>query len=172
MKKYRKLALWLVLAFVVFAVSLAGCGSGSGETPAAPGAAELAAEEHEKKEVVTVRASVPDDWVKYGGAVRLWAWKEGGEDVFEAWPGEEMIPDDSGWFTTTVPGWVDHVIVNGYDGDAAGMIHHFADRFVPVGQPHRVDPQIDDAPVKNLLAADKFFVEFHVCAFFRQHTYS
>ena len=108
MKKNRNLVLWLVIALVAIAVALTGCGSGRNE--GAP------AEMRQKKEVVTVRAAVPADWVMNGGAVRFWAWKEGGEDLYEAWPGEELILDDSGWFTTTVPGWVDRVIVNSYDG--------------------------------------------------------
>lgn len=120
MKKNRSLIFLLVFALVATTMTLAGCGSKGAETPVETAAvSNVAATETaetipEKKETVTVRASVPIDWID--GPVRLWAWKDGGEDVYEAWPGEELIPDDTGWFTTTVPGWVDRIIVNGYEG--------------------------------------------------------
>ena len=121
MKKRMNLFIWMIVLATIL-TSLAGCGGKEAPAPAQTTAVSTTAATEapvavpEKKEEVTVRASVPVDWVVDGGTVRLWAWKDGGEDVYEAWPGEEMVPDDTGWFTATVPGWVDRIIVNGYEG--------------------------------------------------------
>lgn len=60
---------------------------------------------------ITVYAQVPEDWSGIG----CWAWLEGEKDAFEAWPGEAMSLS-GGWYSVTVPGWIDSVIINGNDG--------------------------------------------------------
>lgn len=60
---------------------------------------------------ITVHALVPEDWSNPG----CWAWKDGGEDAFAAWPGEAMARGVD-WYTLQVPGWVNSVIINANDG--------------------------------------------------------
>ena len=60
-----------------------------------------------------VHAFVPRDW----GTPALWAWSTvAGTDVSDKWPGAAMNAAGDGWFTTSLPSWVDHLIVNGGDG--------------------------------------------------------
>lgn len=60
---------------------------------------------------ITVYAKIPEGWSAPG----CWAWQDGGSDAFMSWPGEAM---NSGavWYSVNVPGWIDHVIINGNDG--------------------------------------------------------
>lgn len=74
-------------------------------------ASVLDIEEPETAEHRTVIAYVPDDW----GAARIWAWQDGGDDVYDAWPGEKM-EEDGGHYTMTIPGWANCVIINGNNG--------------------------------------------------------
>ena len=60
---------------------------------------------------VCVYSLAPSDW----GALRCWAWKDGGDDVFDAWPGEAMLWIGK-YYSSVIPAWVDHVIINGADG--------------------------------------------------------
>lgn len=63
---------------------------------------------------ITVHARVPEGWEQPG----CWAWSsETGEDVFAAWPGEEMGITGN-WYTIDLPGWVNYVIINANDGTA------------------------------------------------------
>lgn len=68
-------------------------------------------EEPEVGEFRTVIAYAPEDW----GTIRIWAWQDGGDDVFDAWPGEKM-KNDGDHYIMTIPGWADCVIINGNDG--------------------------------------------------------
>lgn len=63
-------------------------------------------------EDITVRAKVPDDWV----GPCCWAWSApDGTNAFASWPGEAFTEED-GWYTITVPGWINSVIVNANEG--------------------------------------------------------
>ncbi len=61
-----------------------------------------------------VHAKVSDSW----SDVCLWAWSApDGTNAFEAWPGKAMKADEDGWYTASVPIWVNSIIVNGNGGD-------------------------------------------------------
>lgn len=61
--------------------------------------------------LISVYTLAPADW----GTLRCWAWKDGGEDVFDAWPGETMLWIGK-YYAANIPDWADHVIINGNDG--------------------------------------------------------
>ena len=61
---------------------------------------------------VCVYSLAPSEW----GTLRCWAWKDGGEDVFDAWPGETMLWIGK-FYSAVVPAWTDHVIINGNNGE-------------------------------------------------------
>lgn len=63
-------------------------------------------------EKFTIHAKVPDSWE----SVNLWAWNKEGTNAFDAWPGEAMSADDTGWYTAKAPVWVELIIVNGNEG--------------------------------------------------------
>lgn len=67
-------------------------------------------EEAEKPAVdtVTVHAAVPESWTE----VRVWAWDDSQNNVYEAWPGEAMTKAEDGWYTLEVPGWFTNIIIN------------------------------------------------------------
>ena len=97
MKKRMNLFIWMIVLATIL-TSLAGCGGKEAPAPAQTTAVSTTAATEapvampEKKETITVRASVPVDWITdwtEGSMIGLWAWKDGGEDAFEAWPGEE-----------------------------------------------------------------------------------
>ena len=61
---------------------------------------------------VTVHAQVPADWSE----PHCWAWSApDGTNAFTSWPGEAFT-QDGGWYTITVPGWINSVIVNANGG--------------------------------------------------------
>lgn len=63
-------------------------------------------------EDVTVHAQVPADWE----APACWAWSApDGTNAFASWPGEALVQDGD-WYTLSVPGWINSVIVNGNVG--------------------------------------------------------
>lgn len=62
---------------------------------------------------ITVNVKAPSDWT----APCLWAWSApDGTNAFAAWPGEPLTEGEDGWFTLSVPGWINSVIVNGNEG--------------------------------------------------------
>ncbi len=52
------------------------------------------AAENETQEMVPVVVQVPETWED----PCLWAWSNEGVNAFEAWPGEELLKPDSGWY--------------------------------------------------------------------------
>lgn len=61
----------------------------------------------------TIHAKVDDSW----GGPNLWAWSApDGTNAFAAWPGSEMKENENGWYTATVPVWVNSIIINGNEG--------------------------------------------------------
>lgn len=84
-----------LLAIAMMCSLLAGCGEKAEET-------------------FTVNAYVGEDWADVG----IWAWSDTEGDLFESWPGEGMETSGNGWYSYEVPTWVDHVIINGYGGQA------------------------------------------------------
>lgn len=106
----KRIALLLVL---VMCLGLCACGGAAAEPTTEP------------VPDITVYAKVPADWSGIG----CWAWLEEGEkDAFESWPGEAMSLSGE-WYSVTVPGWIDSVIINGKDGDV-----QTADLTVEVGK--------------------------------------
>ena len=101
MKKFLALMIALAIVFVLF-----GCG---GEAASAPEQnTELMALQD-----FTVHAAIPSSWTGIG----IWCWSDAdGRNLFEAWPGQAMKSDGEGWYSYTVPGWVDSVVVNALDG--------------------------------------------------------
>ena len=61
---------------------------------------------------ITVHIKVPEDWE----SPACWAWKDGGANASEAWPGLGLTPGQDGWYTAAVPGWIDRIIANGNGG--------------------------------------------------------
>ena len=74
-------------------------------------AALLGIDEPETAENRTVVAYVPDDW----GTARIWAWQDGGDNVYDAWPGEPMEKNGD-CYIMIIPGWANCVIINGNNG--------------------------------------------------------
>ncbi len=61
---------------------------------------------------ITVHAQVPTDWT----APACWAWSApDGTNAFASWPGEPLTQDGD-WYTVTVPGWINSIIINGNEG--------------------------------------------------------
>ena len=100
----------LSILFLAFAVCFALCACGGGKTvshaPAEPTAAPQNAE-------FAVHAFVPKSW----GVPSIWAWSSAeGTDVYDMWPGAAMTATADGWYTLSLPSWVDNLLVNGADG--------------------------------------------------------
>ena len=101
---------WTCL-FSILAALLSGCGaSGSAQTEP-PQANPSSQSSSTVQDVYTVYVLSPGSW----DDVRIWAWSAAG-DLFEAWPGEAMFRDKSGWYSYTVPKWVDNVIISSNGG--------------------------------------------------------
>ena len=108
---------WIcVLLALALCLPLCACGGAPNVAPAKPTAAPATEPPTEPPTEpvpdITVSAIVPEDWQN----PCCWAWADGGNDAFAAWPGESMTPAADGSYTVTVPGWVDHVIINGNGG--------------------------------------------------------
>lgn len=64
-------------------------------------------------EDITVCVQVPEDWTE----PCLWAWSHpDGTNAFASWPGQALNKGEDGWYTLTVPGWINSVIVNANAG--------------------------------------------------------
>ena len=86
---------WIILLLCLILVSLAAV-SLAEETP----------------EMIAIHAQVPADW----SFPCVWAWNEAGENAFASWPGEALTAGEDGWYSITVPGWINSVIVNANAG--------------------------------------------------------
>lgn len=61
---------------------------------------------------IIVHAQVPADWAD----PCCWAWSApDGTNAFSAWPGEALTQDGD-WYTISVPGWINSVIINANEG--------------------------------------------------------
>lgn len=57
----------------------------------------------------TVYVDVPDGW----NAPYIWTWNSTG-DLFDAWPGKQMVDDGNGWYRYSLPSsYLDFIISNG-----------------------------------------------------------
>lgn len=65
-----------------------------------------------KNETFVVHVHVPDSWETAG----LWAWSREKGDLFYSWPGAFMEYEGLGWYSYELPEWVDHVVINGQNG--------------------------------------------------------
>ena len=64
-------------------------------------------------EDITVYAKVPDDWAE----PCIWAWSHpDGTNAFASWPGQPLTAGEDGWYSVTVPGWINSVIINANGG--------------------------------------------------------
>lgn len=103
MKKH--LIAWTCLILMLAAL-FSGCGESTSQDQQAPAALVESADSY------TVYAFIPEGW----DDIRIWAWSDTEGDLFEAWPGEAMSSNGYGWYSYTVPNWVDKVIINGHGG--------------------------------------------------------
>lgn len=131
MRKRGQILSGILVILMMLSLLMAGCGSDKAEEAAEPEVveeAEAAAEaepveepeeapveeDPELNETITIRAWFPLDWID----VNVWAWKDGGEEVFEEWPGEEMEVDNENYcLKLSVPGWVDRLIFSTEGGE-------------------------------------------------------
>ena len=128
MRKSVKRFSALLLALVMITAFFTGCESkGSANTTdatvsteaatTAPAATEAtaapAAEVDLNAPDIAVYAWMPLSW----GRATIWAWKDGGPNAFEEWPGKNMkLNEATMTFEVAVPGWVDRVIIIGEEG--------------------------------------------------------
>ena len=99
----------IALLLIMLLVTLVACGGSTHaeltEATPAPTEADVG---------FVVHAHVPKQW----NSVGLWAWNAvENKNVFDYWPGVAMETGGDGWYTFTVPSWVDSVIVNGNNGE-------------------------------------------------------
>ena len=100
-----KKKLVLVIIAVMIALIMVGCGSSGTATVTDPPATE--------PPEFTVHAYLSAQV----GQPRLWAWSdETNQNAFSGWPGAEMTAGQDGWYSISVPTWIDHIIVNGNEG--------------------------------------------------------
>lgn len=99
-------------------------------------------------ETFTVYYNNPEDWDQ----VNIWVWEDGGDDLFDEWPGEPMNePDeDSEWYSYEIPGNYDYVIFNDGSASDAEQTHDIPrnetgwfDGF----QWYEDEPELDEVPV-------------------------
>lgn len=65
-------------------------------------------------ETFAVHAKADESWQD----IRIWAWlAPEGTNAFEAWPGEAMKAEETGWHTANVPVWVNSIIINANGGE-------------------------------------------------------
>ena len=103
------------LLALIMLISMAGCKSEStanmAEKPAETAPAETAAvvisAKPTDKHVINLYVSAPGDWEE----VHVWAWKDGGETVEDAWLGMKYN-EKSTYFNEVLPKWVDRVEIS------------------------------------------------------------
>ena len=117
----RILALLLALTLCL---SLCACGGAAAVPTTVPTTEPATEPPTEPVPDIAVHVYAPAEW----GSVCVWAWKHGGEDAFEAWPGEPMAYMDSVTLVdgrktaalkvheAAVPGWVDGIVISAYNG--------------------------------------------------------
>ena len=124
---------------LVFTLVLSGCSTQKPETDGIPSdtdtaadtptadtdaaadplTADASAEQLEPKETITIYVYTPVEWYR----VYVWAWQDGGENVFEEWPGKEMeVNNEYYCYSLTLPGWVDRLIFSNQDGTATNEV--------------------------------------------------
>lgn len=116
----KKRMIALLCAAAMLAAMLCGCGGKETPTVKTPAITSItpgtnsggaAAEQAPAENGFTVNA-----YAAHWSDVRIWAWSAEQENLFDAWPGEPMKDDGGGWYSYTVPSWVDYVIINGNSG--------------------------------------------------------
>lgn len=80
-------------------------------SPDAPTPPPVTPTEPTQKVTVTVHTLVPSSW----GSPNCWAWKDGGSNVFDAWPGAAMTKAGT-YYYVEMASWADRVIINGNNG--------------------------------------------------------
>lgn len=83
------------------------CGTVVEEVPTQPQQPEV------KTDSFIVHARVPSSWYNAG----IWAWSDTEGDLFDAWPGFELLMGDDGWHYFELPNWINYVIISGNDGN-------------------------------------------------------
>lgn len=98
-KTLKKIVMVLCIVFIIFAVSKNNT---------------IAKENSDKR--IAVHVNIPEEW----GQVFMWAWEDGGENVFSAWPGEafESLSDNEGWYYIWLPTWATHAKISAKDIEA------------------------------------------------------
>lgn len=118
MKMGKNIAVCL-LALIIM-ISMVGCKSESTANMAEPPVETVPAETEAvvisakptDKHVVTVYVSAPGDWDE----ANLWAWKDGGENVEDAWLGMKYNEKNT-YFSEVLPKWVDRVVIRNFEKD-------------------------------------------------------
>lgn len=82
-------------------VLLEPCGAGAEEAPV------------QNPDTYILHARVPSSWYNAG----IWAWSDTEGDLFDAWPGYELLMGDDGWYYFELPNWINYVIISGNDGN-------------------------------------------------------
>ena len=65
------------------------------------------------EDTYTVYVEVPDTW----GTPNIWAWTDGGGNVYDAWPGEPLVEGEDGLYVAELPKTALNFLIN-YQGDA------------------------------------------------------
>lgn len=60
---------------------------------------------------INIHTIVPESW----GNPNCWAWEDGGEDAYDAWPGQAMSEQGQFW-VTQAPEWVNGIIIANHNG--------------------------------------------------------
>ena len=103
-------AIAALLTLLLATTKNGGQESSAGNTEAPAVQAQSAETEGEE---IVVHVKLPKDWTSAG----LWAWSEpSGREAFDAWPGLPLEMGKDGWYTATVPAWVNRVIISGNNG--------------------------------------------------------
>jgi len=118
MKKNKLLLACLLVAVTLLSLTLAGCGT-TQEAPPSPkpssnSSSELLAPDNPQENAsVTVYVFTPVDW----SDVYVWAWKDGGQDAFPAWPGIQATHNPQAeCVSASVPAWIDRLVISTQGG--------------------------------------------------------
>lgn len=94
-------------------------------------------------ESFTVYFNNPDNWDE----VYIWAWEDGGDNLFDAWPGESMNEpaDGSVWWSYELPSNIDMMLFNNMDeGEQTGDLMRNTTGWFDGEQWHDEEPDDDN----------------------------
>lgn len=117
MKKRKLFFACLLIVAALLSLTLAGCSTPSttqadlpAPKPSSNSSSELSAPANDS---VTVYVFTPVDW----SDVYVWAWKDGGQDAFPAWPGIQATHNPQAeCVSASVPAWIDRLVISTQGG--------------------------------------------------------